>query len=161
MAFLYKKAKNIKAPFTVTYVLGACAIYDVRAVLEAWHGAERLFFDWAFAYFDDRVLALQLWNADWKCRAYPIIAGKHFKSRSFGLFNPFKIYLNLRNLIILGEITNSRFKKLIPLLAVRDMISVLEKISQHIKISKLLNLFIKLFLMPIKFLENSLKKGIY
>jgi GT2 family glycosyltransferase len=122
-----RKPKDIKAPLTVTFVLGACAIYNVRAVLEAWNGAERLFFDWAFGYFDDTVLGLQLWNAGWKCRAYPLIAGKHFESRSFGLKNPFKIYLNLRNLLILGEITNSRYKNLIPLLAIRGAISVFER----------------------------------
>ena len=156
---LQKSPKDIKAPFTVTYVLGACAIYDVRAVLEAWHGAERLFFDWAFAYFDDRVLALQLWNAGWKCRAYPIIAGKHFKSRSFGLFNPFKIYLNLRNLIILGEITNSRFKKLIPLLAVRDMISVLEKNITTYKNKQITQFVYKAFSDAYKISRKLIKKG--
>jgi GT2 family glycosyltransferase len=119
--------RTIKTPLTVTYVLGACAVYNVRAVLDAWRGAEKLFFNWAFGYFDDAVLALQLWNAGWKSRAYPIIAGKHFESRSFGLVNPFKIYLNVRNLIILGKITNSRYKEMIPILAIRYAISILKR----------------------------------
>ncbi len=120
--------QSIKRPLTVTYVLGACAFYRVRAAREAWGGRDRLFFDWAFGYFDDVVLCLQLWNAGWKCRAYPIITGRHFQSRSFGSTpkNPFKIYLLVRNLLVLAGVTNSRYKHLIPLLAARAAATMLK-----------------------------------
>jgi len=151
--------KDIKAPLIVTYVLGACAIYNVRAVLEAWNGANRLFFDWAFAYFDDIVLGLQLWNANWKCRAYPVIVGKHFESRSFGLFNPYKIYLTLRNLIILGEITNSRFKKLIPLLAIRNAVSILKSDIARYKNKQITSFIYKSFSDAYKISRKLTKEG--
>jgi len=151
--------QTINAPLTVTYVLGACTIYNVRAVREAWKGADRLFFDWAFGYFDDVVLALQLWNVGWKSRAYPVIAGKHFESRSFGLVNPFKIYLNLRNLIILGEITNSRFKKFIPLLAIRDAVSILKRNITEYKNKQITRAVYKAFSDAYKISRKLIKKG--
>lgn len=109
-------------PLSVTYVVGAYAVYNVRAVMEVWGGEERLFFDWGFGYFDDHVLGLQLWNTGWKCRAYPVLSCVHQQSMSFKRGSPLRVYLSFRNLLLLNAITNSRYKNLVPLLAVRDAI---------------------------------------
>lgn len=111
-----------REPLSVTYVVGAYAVYNVRAVKEAWEGEERLFFDWGFGYFDDHVLGLQLWNAGWKCRAYPVLSCVHHQSMSFKRGSPIRVYLSFRNLLLLNAITNSRYRDLVPLLALRDAI---------------------------------------
>jgi len=110
---------QISRSFFVTYVSGALSVYKVRAVLNVWHD-ERLFFDFGFGYFDDSVLGIQLWNKGWKCKAYPIIAGEHKESLSFKKRSQLRAYLSLRNALLLNYITNSRYKQLIPLYALRD-----------------------------------------
>jgi len=110
--------KTIRKSFFITYPNGALSIFRTKAVLDVWHD-EKLFFDFGFGYFDDDVLGIQLWNKGWKCKAYPIIAGKHRLSSSFKK-SPLKAYLLLRNTLLLNYITNSRYKRLIPLYALRD-----------------------------------------
>ena len=110
----------VKKPLSVTFAVGAYAVYSVRAVKEVWGGEERLFFDWSFGYFDDHVLGLQLWNAGWRCRAYPVASCVHYQSMSFKRGSPLRVYLSFRNILLLNAITNSRYKDLVPLLALRD-----------------------------------------
>ena len=113
-------ASAAKKPFSVTFATGVYAVYDVRAVKEVWKGEERLFFDWGFGYFDDHVLGLQLWNSGWRCRAYPVISCVHYGSMSFKKSSPLRVYLSFRNLLLLNATTNSRYKSLVPFLALRD-----------------------------------------
>ncbi len=117
--FKGRNPQEIKKPVTVTYVSGAFAIYRVKAVLEVWNG-DKLFFDFGFGYFDDKVLGIQMWNHGWKSKAYPVVACKHMGSLSFGKKSSLMAYLSLRNLLLLNYIMNSRYKKLIPIYALRD-----------------------------------------
>jgi GT2 family glycosyltransferase len=120
--FRGENPKDISRPLVITYPSGAFAVYRVKAVLDVWHGKEKLFFDFGFGYLDDNVLGLQLWNHGWKCKFYPVISGKHRQGASFGKASPLRAYLSLRNSLLLGYITNSRYRKLIPIYALRDSI---------------------------------------
>jgi len=118
--FRGRSPRDINKPLAITYPSGAFAVYRVKAVLDVWHGKEKLFFDFGFGYFDDNVLGLQLWNYGWKCKFYPVISGKHRQSASFGKSSPLRAYLSLRNALLLGFMVNSRYKGLIPAFALRD-----------------------------------------
>jgi GT2 family glycosyltransferase len=118
--FKGRNPQEVKKPVTVTYVSGTFAIYRVKAVLEVWNGEEKLFFDFGFGYFDDNVLGIQMWNHGWKSKAYPVVACIHKQSLSFGKRSELRAYLSLRNSLLLNYMTNSRYKKLIPIYALRD-----------------------------------------
>jgi GT2 family glycosyltransferase len=118
--YRYKSPGMIKRPLAVTYTSGAYSIYRVTSLLDVWDGMEKIFFDFGFGYFDDNVLGLQMWNHGWKCRVYPVNVGVHKSSLSFGRASSLRAYLSLRNTLLLNEITNSRYKSVIPLFALRD-----------------------------------------
>jgi len=120
LLYRYKSPGMINRPLAVTYTSGAYSIYRVSSLLDVWHGMEKIFFDFGFGYFDDNLLGLQMWNHGWKCRVYPVKVGIHKASLSFGRASSLRAYLSLRNTLLLNEITNSRYKSVIPIFAFRD-----------------------------------------
>lgn len=46
--------------------------------------AERLFYDEPFAYCDDNVLGLKIWNAGYKAASFPYVVAGHSRSSTFG-----------------------------------------------------------------------------
>ncbi|MGB9694313.1 MAG: glycosyltransferase [Fervidobacterium sp.] len=105
--------QSVTKSFYTSYADGAYSILKVEAVKKATDLPDKMFYEEMFAYFDDSVLGLQLWNAGFKVLSYPVIAGLHRRSSSFGKTGPFRLYLTTRGYIALNEISNSMFRNLI------------------------------------------------
>ncbi|MEM2388767.1 MAG: glycosyltransferase family 2 protein [Ignisphaera sp.] len=96
--------------FYVTYADGAYALLKVNAVKRITGFRDRLFYDKMFAYFDDCILGLQLWNAGFKVMSCPIPVAYHRRSSTFGRVSPMKLYYTTRGFYATNEVCNSRFK---------------------------------------------------
>jgi len=104
-----------REPLYCTYASGAYSIYSVKAVLEA-TGREALFDDHMFAYFDDKVLGMRLWNTGYRVKAYPVISARHYGSASFGKISATKLYLMTRAYAVLTKVTKGlRYRPVIKL----------------------------------------------
>lgn len=108
-----RNASDIGNAFYVTYADGAYSVYKIGAVRKATGYNDKIFDDEMFAYFDDSILGLQLWNAGFKVISCPILAGYHRRSSTFIQVKPLQLYLMSRGYIALNEICNSRYKALI------------------------------------------------
>ena len=67
------------------------------------------------------MLGLKLWNNGFKIKAIPLITARHRRGSSFKKVRPLQTYLGARNLMILNEISNSRYKNLITLLSFKQL----------------------------------------
>ena len=101
---------DVKDSYYVTYADGAYSLYRVEAVRKATGFQDKLFYDEMFAYFDDSVLGLQLWDAGFKIVSVPKKVALHRRSSTFRRVSPIKLYLTTRGYCALYEITNARFK---------------------------------------------------
>jgi len=72
----------LRKPVYVTYVDGSCALYRVESVTKCL--GDKLFIDEFFAYGDDNVLGLMLWNCGYKLVSIPTIVASHARGLSFG-----------------------------------------------------------------------------
>ncbi|MEM3629231.1 MAG: glycosyltransferase family 2 protein [Candidatus Bathyarchaeia archaeon] len=108
-----RPAQSVGRSFYISYADGAYSIFKVEAVKKAVGIENKMFYEEMFAYFDDSVLGLQLWNAGFKVLSCPIMAALHRRSSSFGTTSAFRLYLMTRGYIALNEISNSVFKSLI------------------------------------------------
>ena len=113
---------RIRRPYAVTYAEGSLALYNVRAVLEANDGLEVLYDPWTIAYYDDTLISLKLWNKGWRSMVYPRVIGLHGRSQTFKGLSLTGLYLVTRNRVAINEITNSRFKAVIRVLAVKRVL---------------------------------------
>ncbi|MBS7648475.1 MAG: glycosyltransferase family 2 protein [Candidatus Bathyarchaeia archaeon] len=112
-SFLVKSPPFIlRKPVFVTYTCGAYNMYRILALKKV-GCINKLFSDIMFAYFDDSVLGLKLWNIGYKSAVIPEVTGRHVLNLSFGKTSPNKVYYSIRGWTVLNEITNSRYKKLI------------------------------------------------
>jgi len=105
--------QSVKRSFYVSYADGAYFLFKVDAVKKATGFSDKIFYDEMFAYFDDSILGLQLWNKGFKIVSYPSLTALHRRSSSFGKISPLKLYLMTRGYTALNELCNSRYKKLI------------------------------------------------
>ncbi|MEN3016855.1 MAG: glycosyltransferase family 2 protein [Candidatus Methanosuratincola petrocarbonis] len=110
---------SVKSTTEITYANGAFAVYRV-ASLKAAQG-DRIF-DEIFAYYDDNLLGLKLWNRGFKSLSFPVLAARHRRSSSFGRYSKAMIYLTIRNCLFLNEITNSRYRELIRLFPIKYLL---------------------------------------
>jgi GT2 family glycosyltransferase len=101
-----------KKPLYITYADGSYSIYRVDALKKAMHCAYKIFDDQMFAYYDDNILGLKIWNSGYKIASYPFIASRHRRSTSFKKIKTLQLYLNLRGRIVTNSISNSKFKLL-------------------------------------------------
>jgi len=84
---------------------------------------DKLFIDEFFAYGDDNVLGLMLWNCGYKLVSIPTIVASHARGLSFGRKRGSLVhYLIERMRYALSYITNSRYRKLLLLRALRNMV---------------------------------------
>lgn len=105
--------RNVKESYYISYADGAYSLYRVNAIKKATGFLDKIFYDEMFAYFDDSVLGLQLWNSGYKVVSCPFIAASHRRSSSFSIIPLQKLYLQTRGYIALNELCNSIYKKLI------------------------------------------------
>ncbi|MEM2126729.1 MAG: glycosyltransferase family 2 protein [Candidatus Bathyarchaeia archaeon] len=111
-----------RRPFYITYADGAYSAYRVDALKRAVKWEDRLFHDVIFAYCDDNMLGLKIWNAGFKVASIPTITARHLRGGTFNQLKPLQEYLLSRGLTILIEITNSRYKDIIKLFQIRWII---------------------------------------
>ena len=70
-------AKALKKPVYITYADGSYSIYRIEAVKKAVGSDDRLFNDYIFAYYEDSILCLKIWNIGYKIMSIPIITARH------------------------------------------------------------------------------------
>ena len=109
----YKVPQSVKKSYYISYADGAYSLYRIDAIKKATSFSDKIFYDEMFAYFDDSILGLQLWNSEYKIVGCPFITALHRRSSSFGTVSLQKLYLQTRGYIALNELCNSIYKKLI------------------------------------------------
>lgn len=112
--------KPLRGPHYTTYADGAYSVLKVSSIQKAVGRDDLIFDDYMFAYYDDHILGLKMWNAGFKVAAIPAVVAKHKRSASFGKNRPFQVYLDARAWATLNEISNSRYKKLIKTLSINN-----------------------------------------
>ena len=122
--FKYENVQSLKKPIYSTSADAAFSIFRVNAINSLTHLNGKMFDDLLFGYFDDHMLGLRLWNNSFKVKVFPIVTARHQRGSSFGKKLPLQVYLYMRNLVILNEITNSRYRDLIRLSSLRKLSSL-------------------------------------
>jgi GT2 family glycosyltransferase len=137
----YKPPQSVKRNYYISYADGAYSLYKIDAIKKATGFSDKIFYDEMFAYFDDSILGLQLWNSGYKIVSCPLITALHRRSSSFGILSPSKLYLQTRGYITLNELCNSIYKKLI-----RNMfyLSIIRRLVTRLFSSKFLGNMYKL-----------------
>lgn len=120
---------HIKRDIYVTYTSGAYTIYRIDAI-RTLYNEDKLFHNQMFAYFDDNIICLKMWNRSWTVKAIPFIAAHHKKFETFKKVSLFKFYLGIRNYLVLTEITNSRYKTIAKTYAAKNFLANLIKRTQ-------------------------------
>jgi GT2 family glycosyltransferase len=110
-----KKSKN---PRYITFASGCYSVHRVSSIKTAVDRNDSIFDEFMFAYYDDWVLGLKMWNAAFEVAAFPIMAARHKESSSFTRVRSFQVYLETRGVFTLNEISNNRYKKLIKTLLI-------------------------------------------
>ena len=129
-------ASLIKKPYYITYAEGSFSMYRINAILDV-NRSEKIFAETLFAYTDDTLLGLQLWNNKYKVKTIPVVVGKHRRSSSFGKvtdISPLRLYLMLRNKLFLISITNSKYKPIAYILNILYYLTV--SLAQQTKTKK-------------------------
>ena len=113
----------LRRPIYVTYVDGSCSLYRVECLLKCTGG--KLFINEFFGYGDDNVLGLMLWSCGCRLIAISEIIASHARGLTFGRGrrSTISIYLGERNRVALTQITNTRYKHLVLLHALRNLIT--------------------------------------
>jgi len=115
-----KPPESLKKPLYITSADGAYSIHRVEAIKKI-RGQNSLFDDFIFACLDDYMLGLKFWNSGFKVKAFPIVTAKHNRGTSFNRVSALRAYLGARNVIMLNEISNSRYKNLAKLLFLKQL----------------------------------------
>ena len=80
--FLNYPKDSLRFPIKVSYTCGCYSLYRISS-LEFMGLRDKLFNERFFAYFDDYVLGLMLWNYGFKSVVIPFITGSHMGSATF------------------------------------------------------------------------------
>ena len=96
----------------IVFADGAYSIHRISSIKRAVGRDDSIFDDCMFAYYDDNVLGLKMWNTGSKVISIPIITGRHKLSSSFGRIGAKQAYLSWRGQATLNEISKSRYKEL-------------------------------------------------
>lgn len=101
--------KLMSKPIYITYASGIYSIYRIEAILKSFKG-EYMFYEPLFAYCDDNVLGLKLWNNGYKIIAFPIVVAMHRRSSTFGKRSSIHLYCSMRCTSFLYHITSLDMK---------------------------------------------------
>ena len=119
--FQENKPNSLQKPVYATSADAAYSLFNIQAINKIPDQNGNLFDNYLFGYYDDHILGLKLWNQGFKIKVFPFITAKHRRGTSFKKAHPLQTYLRTRNLLILNEISNSRYKNLIKLLCLRQL----------------------------------------
>jgi len=144
----------LRRPIYVTYADGAVALYRVESVLKC--VGEKLFIDEFFAYGDDSILGWLLWNCGFPSISVAEVVAYHARSLTFKRKGGLGAYLTDRNRIAQAFITNTRYRRVILLHALRNTITSL--LSSGSEVSKIL---IRAFVDGIRLGKRLRSKGIF
>jgi len=129
--FQWMPPTSLKKSVYVTSADAAYSLFRVGA-LKAISRQGPMFDESMFAFFDDYMLGLQLWNHGFRIKALPMITAKHKRGASSTKTRSLQTYLSARNLIILNEISNSRYKVMVKLYSLRRVVDgILPSFSNH------------------------------
>jgi GT2 family glycosyltransferase len=117
--FQGKPPESLKKPVFATSPDAAYSILRVKAVQKISDQKDQLFENYLFAHLDDHILGLKLWCNGFRVQVFPTIMAKHNRGTSIKKVTSLHAYLEIRNLLILNEISNSRYKNLVRLLCFR------------------------------------------
>ena len=152
----------LRKPLYVTYVDGSCALYRVENVVK--YLGNKLFIDEFFGYGDDNVLGLMMWNCGQKSIAIPEAVASHARSLTFGKESTFLSYLSERNRIALTQITNTRYKHVMLLYTLNQMLrNVIAYALRGLKIrpENYMRIQIKAISDGVKLARKLRRKGIF
>jgi GT2 family glycosyltransferase len=111
----------LRRPIYVSFTDGSCTLYRVKHVLNCF--GNKLFVDEFFAYGDDNVLGLTLWDHGYKLVSIPEAVAEHVRKLTLGKESPIPTYLITRSRVALALITNIRYRNLIQLHVLRNSIT--------------------------------------
>ena len=100
---------NAKKPIYVSYADGAYSIWRISAIKKVNKG-NYMFYDKLFAYCDDIVLGLKLWNYGYKVASYPFVTAIHERGSTFRHLSNIVLYSNIRCLSFLYHISDLTLK---------------------------------------------------
>jgi GT2 family glycosyltransferase len=103
----------------VSHTNGAYAVYRVAAVEKVMGYQNEILDHELFSLREDDLIGFRLWNAGFKVKVFPFITGKHKRGSSVRRIEVRRIYLLLRNWLVLNEISNSRYKSLVEFMITR------------------------------------------
>jgi GT2 family glycosyltransferase len=156
----------LRKPVYVTFTTGAVALYDVGAVLKCI--GDKLFLDELFAYYDDVVLGLMLWSCGFSSISIPKVVAYHARGSTLRRKGSFGVYLFERNRIAIALISNTRYKHMVFLHTLRNIVTATLKteldvskiearaLADGLELGKLLRsrgIFIDLYKAPIMRVE--------
>jgi len=144
----------LRRPFYITYADGCCSLYKVNAILKC--VGEKLFIDEFFAYGDDNVLGLMLWNCGFSLVSVPEVVAYHARGLTFKRKGGLGAYLSDRNRVALAFITNSRYRHVILLHALRNTATSL--LGSGPEVSKML---IRAFVDGVRLGKKLRSRGIF
>ncbi|MEM0059176.1 MAG: glycosyltransferase family 2 protein [Desulfurococcaceae archaeon] len=114
---------TLRKPIYVTYADGCCSLYRVESLLKCTGG--KPFINEFFGYGDDNVLGLMLWSCGCRLIAIPEVIASHARGLTFGRGkSTISTYLGERNRVALTQITNTRYKQVVLLHALRNLITL-------------------------------------
>jgi GT2 family glycosyltransferase len=112
---------SLKKPVFATSPDAAYSILRVKAIQKLSNQRDQLFENYLFGHLDDHILGLKLWCNSFRVQVFPNIMAKHNRGKSFKRVGFLQTYLGIRNLLILNEISNSRYKNLVKFLCFRRL----------------------------------------
>jgi GT2 family glycosyltransferase len=138
------ECKTIDTPHLVSYVDGAYMICK-KAVLQLIGGP---FIKEAFAYLDDDLLGIKLWNSGYKVKYVPVYYGIHFVHQTFnrtGKLNYYRIRGYLAKLLTVRGCNPMllELQKMKAYIKYRQLVSEATKLAEIVK-TKWGNLYLKL-----------------
>jgi len=108
----------LRKPVYVSFTDGSCSLYRVKDVLRCL--GNKLFIEDFFAYGDDYVLGLMLWNSGCRLVAIPEIVAEHVRTLTLEKESFLLAYLSTRSRVALTLITNTKYRTLIKLHILRS-----------------------------------------
>jgi GT2 family glycosyltransferase len=111
----------LRKPIYISFADGSCSLFKVKNLLSCL--GNKLFIEDFFAYGDDYVLSLMLWNKGYRLVAIPEIVAEHVRTLTLGKGSFLPVYLGTRSRSALALITNTRYRTLIRLHMLRSALT--------------------------------------
>jgi GT2 family glycosyltransferase len=142
---------SLKKPVYATSADAAFSLFRVKAIEQIPHQTNCIFDSCLFGCLDDHLLGLKLWNVGFKIKVYPIITARHRRGSSFREVHALQVYLGLRNLVFVNEISNSRYKNIIRLDCFKQVVTYFPRVFSNNASKELPAILSKAFIDGLKY----------